>query len=41
MSGRYFKDRREERPAAAVFDEGFQDELLAMLARTTGVDLPA
>jgi NAD(P)-dependent dehydrogenase (short-subunit alcohol dehydrogenase family) len=41
VSGRYFKDLREERPAAAVFDEGFQDEVLALLARTTGVDLPA
>ena len=41
MSGRYFKDRREERPAAAVLDEGYQDELLAALARVTGTDLPS
>jgi NAD(P)-dependent dehydrogenase (short-subunit alcohol dehydrogenase family) len=41
VSGRYFKDLREERPAAPVQDEAYQDELLAVLARTTGVDLPA
>ncbi|GAA4752131.1 SDR family NAD(P)-dependent oxidoreductase [Amnibacterium soli] len=41
VSGRYFKDRREERPAAAVLDEGYQDGLLAVLARVTGTDLPS
>ena len=41
MTGRYFKDLREERPDRAVLDERFQDDLLAMLARATGVDLPA
>ncbi|WP_375388841.1 SDR family NAD(P)-dependent oxidoreductase [uncultured Amnibacterium sp.] len=41
VSGRYFKDSAEERPAAAVQDEAFQDALLAVLARATGVDLPA
>jgi NAD(P)-dependent dehydrogenase (short-subunit alcohol dehydrogenase family) len=41
VSGRYFKDRREERPAPAVQDESFQDELLTMLARVTGTELPA
>lgn len=41
VSGRYFKDRREERPAAAVFDEGYQDGLLTALARATGTDLPS
>jgi NAD(P)-dependent dehydrogenase (short-subunit alcohol dehydrogenase family) len=40
VSGRYFKDLREERPAPAVLDEAFQDELLDVLARTTGVALP-
>ena len=41
VTGRYFKDLQEERPAPAVLDERFQDELLSVLARTTGVDLPA
>lgn len=41
VTGRYFKDLREERPDRAVLDERFQDDLLAMLARVTGVDLPA
>jgi NAD(P)-dependent dehydrogenase (short-subunit alcohol dehydrogenase family) len=41
VTGRYFKDRHEEQPAPAVLDQRFQDELLALLARTTGVDLPA
>jgi NAD(P)-dependent dehydrogenase (short-subunit alcohol dehydrogenase family) len=41
VTGRYFKNRREEQPAPAVQDERFQDELLATLARVTGVELPA
>jgi NAD(P)-dependent dehydrogenase (short-subunit alcohol dehydrogenase family) len=41
VSGRYFKDLAEERPAAAATDERFQDALLATLAERTGVDLPA
>jgi NAD(P)-dependent dehydrogenase (short-subunit alcohol dehydrogenase family) len=41
VTGRYFLDSREQEPAAAVRDERFQDELLAELARITGVDLPA
>jgi NAD(P)-dependent dehydrogenase (short-subunit alcohol dehydrogenase family) len=41
VSGRYFRNRAEERPAPAVQDEAFQDALLAVLARATGVDLPA
>jgi NAD(P)-dependent dehydrogenase (short-subunit alcohol dehydrogenase family) len=41
VTGRYFKDLREQEPLAAVRDERFQDDLLAALARITGVDLPA
>jgi NAD(P)-dependent dehydrogenase (short-subunit alcohol dehydrogenase family) len=41
VSGRYFKDRREERHAPAVHDEAFQEALLAFLARLTGTSLPA
>ncbi|RIX30601.1 SDR family NAD(P)-dependent oxidoreductase [Amnibacterium setariae] len=41
VSGRYFKDLEEERPAAGVVDERFQDALLAALADRTGVPLPA
>jgi NAD(P)-dependent dehydrogenase (short-subunit alcohol dehydrogenase family) len=41
VSGRYFKDSREEQPAPAVRDERFQDRLLAALAERTGVELPA
>ena len=41
VTGRYFKDLAEERPASAVQDEAFQDALLAVLARATGTDLPA
>ncbi|MGN6444333.1 SDR family NAD(P)-dependent oxidoreductase [Amnibacterium sp.] len=40
VSGRYFKDRREESPAAGVLDEAFQEALLAALAERTGVALP-
>jgi NAD(P)-dependent dehydrogenase (short-subunit alcohol dehydrogenase family) len=41
VTGRYFKDLREQEPLAAVRDERFQDDLLAALARITRVDLPA
>jgi NAD(P)-dependent dehydrogenase (short-subunit alcohol dehydrogenase family) len=41
VSGRYFKDLRQEQPQKAVHDERFQDDLLILLARMTGVDLPA
>jgi NAD(P)-dependent dehydrogenase (short-subunit alcohol dehydrogenase family) len=41
VSGRYFLDLREQQPAAAVLDDGFQDALLAELASITGVPLPA
>ncbi|GAA2752159.1 SDR family NAD(P)-dependent oxidoreductase [Amnibacterium kyonggiense] len=41
VSGRYFKDLRQQQPVAAVLDERFQDELLAALERLTGVPLPA
>jgi NAD(P)-dependent dehydrogenase (short-subunit alcohol dehydrogenase family) len=41
VSGRYFKDSREERPAPSVTDERFQDALLAALAERTGVAFPA
>jgi NAD(P)-dependent dehydrogenase (short-subunit alcohol dehydrogenase family) len=41
VTGRYFKDRREQEPVAAVRDVRFQDGLLAALARITGVDLPS
>ena len=40
VSGRYFKDRQEERPAPGVTDERFQDALLAELAARTGVPFP-
>lgn len=40
VSGRYFKDLREERPASGVMDERFQDALLDELALRTGVPLP-
>lgn len=40
VSGRYFKDRAEQEPAAAVRDERFQDDLLALLARITATELP-
>jgi NAD(P)-dependent dehydrogenase (short-subunit alcohol dehydrogenase family) len=41
VSGRYFLNSREERPASGVLDEAYQDALLAELARRTGVELPA
>lgn len=41
VSGRYFKDSAEQEPAAAVRDERFQDDLLALLARITATELPA
>jgi len=41
VSGRYFLDRREQRPAAGVEDVAFQDALVAALAERTGVPLPA
>ena len=41
VTGRYFKDSREQEPVAAVRDVRFQDDLLAALARITGVDLPS
>lgn len=41
VTGRYFKDLREETPQRSVVDERFQDELISMLARVTAVDLPA
>ena len=41
VTGRYFKDCREQEPVAAVRDVRFQDGLLAALARITGVDLPS
>ena len=41
VTGRYFKDSAEQTPDPQVSDVGFQDELLALLARETGVDLPA
>ena len=40
VTGRYFKDLREQEPVAAVRDERFQDALLAALERTTGLPLP-
>jgi NAD(P)-dependent dehydrogenase (short-subunit alcohol dehydrogenase family) len=39
VSGRYFKDSHEERPAPAVQDESYQDALLAALEARTGVAL--
>lgn len=41
VSGRYFKDLREETPAAGATDERFQDALLDELGRRTGVPFPA
>ena len=41
VTGRYFKDRAEQEPAAAVRDERFQDDLLALHARVPSTDLPA
>lgn len=40
VSGRYWRRQRQERPAPQATDEGFQDELVARLARMTGVTLP-
>jgi NAD(P)-dependent dehydrogenase (short-subunit alcohol dehydrogenase family) len=41
VTGRYFKDSREQEPVDAVRDERFQDDLLSALARITGVALPS
>lgn len=40
VTGRYFKDLREERPAPGVTDERYQDALLDALAERTGIELP-
>lgn len=39
-SGSYWHHRRTENPHPAVHDERFQEELLAALARHTGIELP-
>ncbi|MBW4042654.1 MAG: SDR family NAD(P)-dependent oxidoreductase [Acidobacteria bacterium] len=41
VTGRYFKDLREQEPVGSVRDERFQDDLLTALARITGVPFPA
>lgn len=41
VTGRYFKDSAEQTPEAAVTDERFQDDLLALLERVTGTPLPS
>ena len=41
VTGRYFKDSAEQDPEAAVRDERFQDDLLALLERVTGTPLPS
>jgi NAD(P)-dependent dehydrogenase (short-subunit alcohol dehydrogenase family) len=38
-SGRYWRNRRPESPAAEVSDPAFQDQLVARLAELTGVPL--
>lgn len=39
VSGRYWHHRRTQRPASEVLDQGFQDDLVATLAKLTGVSL--
>jgi len=39
VSGRYWHDMRQEPPAAEAADPGFQDRLVAKLAKLTGVAL--
>lgn len=40
VSSRYWRNMREERPAAQAMDVGFQDQLIAELAALTSVALP-
>ena len=41
ITGKYFLNSAEDRLEPAAADPGFQDELLALLARETGTALPA
>jgi NAD(P)-dependent dehydrogenase (short-subunit alcohol dehydrogenase family) len=40
VSGRYWHQQRQRQPALEVQDVAYQDQLLAELARLTGIDLP-
>jgi NAD(P)-dependent dehydrogenase (short-subunit alcohol dehydrogenase family) len=40
ISGGYWHHRKQQQPAAEVLDHNFQDQLLAELAKLTGVSLP-
>jgi len=40
LSGRYWRDLRQEQPAGEVMDRGFQDQLVAKLGELTGIPLP-